>query len=65
MNDDVLQKSFQKFTTLVKAKVVRDKRTNKTKGLSRQPLTSACKTSGRLQTCLAWEDCCQQGSCRP
>ena len=34
VNDDVLQKSFQKFTTLVKAKVVRDKRTNKTKGKS-------------------------------
>ena len=32
VNDDVLQKSFQKFTSFVKGKVVRDKRTNKTKG---------------------------------
>lgn len=37
VNDDVLQKSFQKFTTLLKAKVVRDKRTNKTKGQRSQP----------------------------
>ena len=32
VNDDVLQKSFQKFTSFQKGKVVRDKRTNKTKG---------------------------------
>ena len=32
VNDEVLQKSFQKYTSFVKAKVVRDKRTNKTKG---------------------------------
>ncbi len=32
VNDDVLQKSFQKYTSFIKAKVVRDKRTNKTKG---------------------------------
>ena len=37
VNDDVLQKSFQKFTTLLKAKVVRDKRTNKTKGQCSKP----------------------------
>ena len=37
VNDDVLQKSFQKFTTLLKAKVVRDKRTNKTKGQCSRP----------------------------
>ncbi len=40
VNDDVLQKSFQKFTTLLKAKVVRDKRTNKTKGQCSRPPTS-------------------------
>jgi RNA recognition motif-containing protein len=32
VNDEVLQKSFQKYTSFVKGKVVRDKRTNKTKG---------------------------------
>ena len=31
-NDDVLAKAFHKYTACQKAKVVRDKRTNKTKG---------------------------------
>lgn len=32
VNDDVLAKAFVKFASFAKAKVVRDKRTNKTKG---------------------------------
>lgn len=32
VNDDVLAKAFQKFNTFAKAKVVRNKHTNKTKG---------------------------------
>ena len=31
-NDEVLNKAFQRFPTFNKAKVVRDKKTNKTKG---------------------------------
>ena len=31
-NDDVLTKAFARFPTFQKAKVVRDKKTNKTKG---------------------------------
>ena len=32
MTDEVLARAFSKFTSFVKAKVVRDKRSNKTKG---------------------------------
>ena len=32
VNDDVLTKSFQKYGSFAKAKVVRDKRSNKSKG---------------------------------
>lgn len=50
VNDDVLQKSFQKFTTFVKGKVVRDKRTNKTKG-DYQSDSSLQRTHCRLYLC--------------
>ncbi len=33
VNDDVLAKAFQKFNSFAKAKVVRNKHTNKTKGV--------------------------------
>ena len=32
VNDDVLTRSFQKYATFAKAKVVKDKRSNKSKG---------------------------------
>ena len=47
VNDDVLQKSFQKFTSFQKGKVVRDKRTNKTKG------GLSCRAPGLLLCCSA------------
>ena len=53
VNDDVLQKSFQKYTSLVKAKVVRDKRTNKTKGEHSMPPTVSMSKS--LQICMIGE----------
>ena len=57
VNDDVLQKSFQKYTTLLKAKVVRDKRTNKTKGQCSSSVASY-NTLADLYIC---ESCCHQG----
>ena len=38
VNDDVLEKAFQKFTSFAKAKVVRNKHTNKTKGTRAAPM---------------------------
>ena len=53
VNDDVLQKSFQKFTTFVKGKVVRDKRTNKTEG-DYQSDSSLQRTHCRLCLCRVY-----------
>ena len=44
-NDEVLNKAFARFPTFNKAKVVRDKKTNKTKGEACSG-SSSCNTPG-------------------
>lgn len=58
VNDDVLQKSFQKFTSFVKGKVVRDKRTNKTKGECKYKAT-ICNPPKVVTAAVLGSDCCR------
>ncbi len=65
VNDDVLTKAFQKFTSFAKAKVIRNKHTNKTKGARLLPLWHiGCHAAGNIisHECRA---CCVLMSCDP
>lgn len=48
VNDDILTKAFTKYATFQKAKIVRDKHSNKSKGM----LFSAVQTYGHLFSCM-------------
>ena len=62
VNDDVLTKSFQKYTSFAKAKVVRDKRSNKSKGARSTPPPNAAPCSADS----VWRPCaCLQQKMHP
>lgn len=50
VNDDILTKAFTKYATFQKAKIVRDKHSNKSKGM----LFSPVRTYGHLFSCQAF-----------
>ena len=59
VNDDILTKAFTKYATFQKAKIVRDKHSNKSKGM----LFSAVQTYGHRFSCLVSSICVRYTKC--
>ncbi len=54
VNDDILTKAFTKYATFQKAKIVRDKHSNKSKGKTEAKLVKVAARPSSCKQCANW-----------